>query len=166
MEGSLGVPGVCAAEGEGPESAGGEDQAEHEEQARSQRTCHGGETSHCPCPSVQQTSVSITLLSPALWNLVVKASASRVEDPWFESRLRWDFFRVDSYLWLRNWNSSGYLPGAWHYRVSTGTGQPGVSILWLGEVERWICNLYLSVAARKIVWADLSLRYTSLLLGC
>ena len=21
------------------------------------------------------------------------------------------------------------LPGAWHYRVSTGTGQPGVSIL-------------------------------------
>ena len=27
------------------------------------------------------------------------------------------------------------LPGAWCYRVSTGTGQPGVSILWLGEVE-------------------------------
>ena len=57
------------------------------------------------------------------------------------------------------------LPGAWRYRVSTGTGRPGVSILWLGEVERWICNLYLSVAARKIVWADPSLRYTSILLG-
>ena len=57
------------------------------------------------------------------------------------------------------------LPGAWRYRVSTGTGRPGVSILWLGEVERWICNFYLSVAARKIVWADPSLRYTSLLLG-
>ena len=57
------------------------------------------------------------------------------------------------------------LPGAWHYRVSAGTGWPGVSILWLGEVERWICNLSLSVAARKIVWADPSLRYTSLLLG-
>ena len=41
------------------------------------------------------------------------------------------------------------LPGAWRYRVSTGTGRPGVSILWLGEVERWICNFYLSVAARK-----------------
>ena len=43
------------------------------------------------------------------------------------------------------------LPGAWRYRVSTGTGRPGVSILWLGEVERLICNFYLSVAARKIV---------------
>ena len=57
------------------------------------------------------------------------------------------------------------LPGAWRYRVSTGTGPPGVSILWLGEVERLICSFYLSVAARKIVWADPSLRYTSLLLG-
>ena len=57
------------------------------------------------------------------------------------------------------------LPGAWRYRVSTGTGRPSVSILWLDEVERWICNFYLSVAARKIVWADPSLRYTSLLLG-
>ena len=57
------------------------------------------------------------------------------------------------------------LPGAWRYRVSTGTGRPGVSILWLGEVERLICNFYISVAARKIVWADPSLRYTSLLLG-
>ena len=42
------------------------------------------------------------------------------------------------------------LPGAWRYRVSTGTGWPGVSILWLGEVKRLICNFYLSVAARKI----------------
>ena len=57
------------------------------------------------------------------------------------------------------------LPGAWCYRVSTGTSRPGVSILWLGEVERWICNFYLSVAARKIVCADPSLRYTSMLLG-
>ena len=57
------------------------------------------------------------------------------------------------------------LPGAWRYRVSTGIGRPGVSILWLGEVERLICNFYLSVAARKIVWADPSLRYTRMLLG-
>ena len=27
------------------------------------------------------------------------------------------------------------LPGAWHYRVSAGTGWPGVSVLWLGEME-------------------------------
>ena len=57
------------------------------------------------------------------------------------------------------------LPEAWRYRVSAGTGQPGVSILWLGELESWICNFYLSVAARKIVWADPSLRYTRMLLG-
>ena len=37
-----------------------------------------------------------------------KASASRVEDPGFESCLRQDFFRVESYQWLKNWHSSGY----------------------------------------------------------
>ena len=57
------------------------------------------------------------------------------------------------------------LPGAWRYRVSARTGRPGVSILWLGEVESLICNFYISVAARKIVCADPSLRYTSMLLG-
>ena len=74
------------------------------------------------------------------------------------------------------------LPGAWRYKVSAGNGQPGVSSLWLGQVESLICNIiiiiiiiviiiliiiiiYLSVAARKIVWADPSLRHTSLLLG-
>ena len=58
------------------------------------------------------------------------------------------------------------LPGAWRYRVIAGTGLPGVSILWLGEMESLIGNFYLSVAARKIVWADPSLRYTCMLLGC
>ena len=29
------------------------------------------------------------------------------------------------------------LPGVWRYRVSAVTGQPGVSILWLGEVKVW-----------------------------
>ena len=43
------------------------------------------------------------------------------------------------------------LPGAWRYRVSAGTGRPGVSMLRLGEVEGWICNFCLSVAARKMV---------------
>ena len=32
-------------------------------------------------------------------------------------------------------------------------------------MESLICNFYLSVAARKIVWADPSLRYTRMLLG-
>ena len=57
------------------------------------------------------------------------------------------------------------LPGAWRYGVSAGTGWPSVIILWLGEMESWIYNFYLSVAARKIVWADPSLRYTCMLLG-
>ena len=57
------------------------------------------------------------------------------------------------------------LPGAWRYRVSAGTGGPGVSILWLGEMESLICGFSLSVAARKIVCADPSLRYTRMLLG-
>ena len=57
------------------------------------------------------------------------------------------------------------LPGAWRYRVSAGTDRPSISILWLGEEESLICNFYLSVAACKIVCADLSLRYTRMLLG-
>ena len=36
------------------------------------------------------------------------ASASRAEGPGFESRLRRDFFGVESYQWLKNWHSSGY----------------------------------------------------------
>ena len=43
------------------------------------------------------------------------------------------------------------MPDAWRYRVSAGTGWPGVSILRLGEVESLICNFYLSAAARKLV---------------
>ena len=37
-----------------------------------------------------------------------KVSASRAEDPGFESRLRWDFLGVESYQWLKNWRTSGY----------------------------------------------------------
>ena len=48
------------------------------------------------------------------------------------------------------------LPGAWRYRVSAGTGQPGVSILWLGEMESLVCNFCFSVSARKIVWDTLA----------
>ena len=57
------------------------------------------------------------------------------------------------------------LPGARRYRFSAGTGRPDVSILWLGEMESLICSFYLSVAARKIVCAYPSLRYTGMLLG-
>ena len=47
-------------------------------------------------------------LSLSLNRLVIKASASRMEGPGFESRLRRDFFGVESYQWLKNWHSSGY----------------------------------------------------------
>ena len=33
------------------------------------------------------------------------------------------------------------LPSVWHYRVSAGTGWPGDSILWLGEVEKFDLQL-------------------------
>ena len=89
-----------------------------------------------------------------LVGLVVKASASRAEDRGFESRLHRDFFGVESYQWLKIGTPVATLPGAWRYRVSAGTGWPGVSILWLGEMESLICNFCLSVAACKIVWAD------------
>ena len=96
-----------------------------------------------------------------LVGLVVKASASRAEDPGFQSRLRRDFSSGSSHASdLKTGTPVATLPGAWRYRVSAGTGRPGVSILWLGEMESLICNFYGSVAARKTVWADPSLRYT------
>ena len=55
------------------------------------------------------------------------------------------------------------LPGAWRYRVSAGTGWPGVGILLLGEEWSLIYNFHLSVAERATAWADPSLGYTSML---
>ena len=107
----------------------------------------------------------LSLTFDRLVGLVVKASASRAEDPGFESRLRRDFSGSSHTSDLNIGTSVATLPGALCYRVSAGTGRPGVSIMWLGEVESLICNFYFRVAARKIVWADPSLRYTSMLLG-
>ena len=53
-----------------------------------------------------------------LAGLVVKASASRAEDS-----------RSNHTSDLKIGTPVATLPGAWHYRVSTGTGWPGVSIL-------------------------------------
>ena len=59
-----------------------------------------------------------------------KASASRAEDPGFESRLRRDFFSGSSHTSDSKMGTPvATLPGAWRYRVSTGTGRPGVSTL-------------------------------------
>ena len=65
-----------------------------------------------------------------LVGLVVKASASRAEDPGFESRLCKGFFSGSIHTSDLNIGSPvATLPGVWCYRVSAGTGRPGVSIL-------------------------------------
>ena len=86
-----------------------------------------------------------------LVGLVVKASALGAADLRFKSRLRRDFSRSNHTSDFKIGTPVATLPGAWHYRVSAGTGWHGVSILWLGEVESLICSFYLSVAACKIV---------------
>ena len=65
-----------------------------------------------------------------LVGLVVKASASREEDPEFQSRLRRGFFSGSSHTSdLKTGAPVATLPGTWRYRVSAGTAWPGVSIL-------------------------------------
>ena len=73
--------------------------------------------------------VLLLLLLYRLGGLVVKASASGAEDPGFESRLRRDFSGSSHTSDLKIGTPVTTLPGAWHYRVSAGTGRPGVSIL-------------------------------------
>ena len=70
-----------------------------------------------------------------LVGLVVKAYASRAEDPGFESRLRRVLFVFffppgSSHTSdLKIGTPVATLPGAWRYRVSARTGRPGVSVL-------------------------------------
>ena len=108
---------------------------------------------HTPTPAPPPT--------PSLYPV----SALRAEDPGFESRLRRDFSRSSHTSDLKIDTPLATLPDSWNYRIHAGTGRPSVSILWLGKMESLVCNFYLSVAARKIVWADLSLSYTRMLLG-
>ena len=54
----------------------------------------------------------------------------------FESHLQQDFSGLSHRCDLEIGTPVATVPGAWHYRVSTGVGWPGVSILCLGEVER------------------------------
>ena len=55
--------------------------------------------------------------------LVVKASASRAEDPGFESRLGRDFSGSSHTSDLKFGTPVATLPGAWRYGISAGTGQ-------------------------------------------
>ena len=72
---------------------------------------------------------SLNSTSHRLVGLVVKASASKAEDPGFESHWRQDFSGLSNPSDLNIGTPVATLPGAWHYRISAGTGRPGVSIL-------------------------------------
>ena len=89
---------------------------------------------------VKSPTCSIAVLFPGLSDaphasgdrlggLVVKAFASRAEDPEFESRLRRDFSGSSHTSDLKIGTPVATLPSAWRDRVSAGTGRPGVSIL-------------------------------------
>ena len=62
--------------------------------------------------AIRDVGNAVSSPSNRLVGLVVKASASRVEDQEFQSRLRRDFS-----------GSSGYPARRWRYRVSAGTCQ-------------------------------------------
>ena len=81
---------------------------------------------------------------------MVKASASTAASAGFDSRLRrGDFFSGSSHTSdLKTGTPAATLPGARRYRVSAGTGWPGVGILWPGEKASLIGSFYLSEAAR------------------
>ena len=72
---------------------------------------------------------SSPLYSYRLVGVVVEASASGAEGPEFESCLRWDFFGLSHISDLKIGTPVATLPAGWRYRVSAGTGGPGVSIL-------------------------------------
>ena len=63
---------------------------------------------------------------------MVKASTTRVADPGFDSRLRRGIVSGSGHTCdLEIGTPVAALPGAWRYRVSAGTGRPGVSD-WVG----------------------------------
>ena len=64
-----------------------------------------------------------------LLDRVVKASASRAADTGFDSRLRRNISGSSHTSDLKIDTLVATLPDAWHYRVSAGTGWPGVIML-------------------------------------
>ena len=81
-------------------------------------------------PSLLLPSLSPSLShSHRLVGLVVKFSASEAEGPGLESHLRRDFSESSHTSDFKIGTPVTTLPFAWHYRVSAGTGRPGVSIL-------------------------------------
>ena len=76
-----------------------------------------------------EVNILIHERKPQCWfdrlvDLVVKASASRAEDPGFESRLRRDISSSGHISGLKIDTQVATLPGAWQYRVSAGLFGP------------------------------------------
>ena len=90
-----------------------------------------------------------------------KASASRAEGPGFESRLRRDFSGSSHTSDLNIGTPVATLPGAWRYRVSGGTGRPGVSILW-----RWKVGSAASISVWQHVKLSVQIRPWDTLACC
>ena len=94
-----------------------------------------------------------------LVGLVVKASALRAANLGSIHACTVDLFSSLNHTSdLKTGTPVATLPGSWNYRVSAGTGWPGVSILWLSETESLTCNFCLSLVVCTLVWADLSHR--------
>ena len=73
--------------------------------------------------------IPVSRIFHRLVGLVVKASASRAEDPVFESHLRRTFSGSSRTSDLYIGTPVTTLLGTWRYRVSAGTNRPSVSIL-------------------------------------
>ena len=87
----------------------------------------------CVCVCVRAHAcvhVHVCMLPHHPVGLVVNASASRAEDIGFDSCLHCGNFSGSSHTSdLKIATPVASLPHAWQYRVSAGTGWPGVSIL-------------------------------------
>ena len=77
----------------------------------------------------EYSSSTVLVLPNSLVGLVVKASASRAEDPGSNPACDGIFSGLSHTSDLKIGTPVATLPGAWRYRVSTGTGRPGVNIL-------------------------------------
>ena len=73
---------------------------------------------------------------------------------------------TESYQWQKWCTLVTTPPDVWRYRVSSRTGWPNLSILWLGEPASFISRCYLGLAEGHTVWADLSWGRLGQMLSC
>ena len=73
-----------------------------------------------------------------------------------------EIFWVESYLWLQDWHSNGYPARCLVLQGQCWDWSSGCQYTVTGWGRKLICYFYLSVAAHTVVWADRSLRYTSI----